>query len=132
MCRKPVSVTWREPDAVVLCLECTPNVIEDDTGEVDTDKKGDGRRDKDDEEEWGRIPIPQSDDSYSTGEWLSEESEKNEDNQDRHKKKYLNCFMAFLIAPRKDERVVTKDGKILDVNECPTIEGKQQAVTSLT
>jgi hypothetical protein len=62
----------------ILCLECTPNVIEDNALGNSTSKKGDGRRERDDEEEWGRIPIPQSDDSYSTEGWLSDESEQEE------------------------------------------------------
>jgi hypothetical protein len=128
MCRKPVSVTWQASDKFILCQECAPNVIEDEMGEVDEDQRRDGRRDRDDEDEWGGIPIPQSDDSDSTYEWLSEDSENNEENKNNNKKKYLNCFMAFLIAPRKDGRVLNKDGTIIDINECPTTKGQQQTV----
>jgi hypothetical protein len=66
MCRKPVSTTLLASDSELLCLEYTPNVIEDNAVGKSTSKKGDRRRERDDEEEWGRIPIPQSDDSYST------------------------------------------------------------------
>jgi hypothetical protein len=96
-------------------------------------KRGLEKEERDDEEEWGRIPIPQSDDSDSTDEWLSEEPDKYEststDEQDRNKKGYLNCFMAFLIAPRKDGRALTKDGKIIDVNDCSTTKEEQSEVT---
>jgi hypothetical protein len=125
----PVSVTWPTSERFILCMECAPNVIEDDMGTINKDTKREGRRDKDDEEEWGGIPIPHSDDSSSTDEWLSEEPDNNEDNKDDHDKNYLNCFVAFLIAPRKDGRVLTKDGQIINVNECPIIQGQQQAVT---
>ncbi len=60
---------------VILCRECTPHVIEDDLTANQEDKQGDERRDRDSEEEWGGIPIPQSDDSQSTGDYLSDESE---------------------------------------------------------
>ena len=84
MCHKPVTITWQAAsEKVILCKECAPNVIEDDMGQVDEDQRRNGRRDRDDEEEWGGIPIPQSDDSDSTDEWLSEESETNEDNKDK-------------------------------------------------
>ena len=97
-------------------------------GKVDEDQRRDGRRDRDDEEEWGGIPIPQSDDSDSTDEWLSEESDNNEENKNNNKAKYLNCFVSFLIAPRKDGRVLKKDGTIIDINGCPPITGQQQTV----
>jgi hypothetical protein len=58
MCRKPVSTTLLASDSELVCLECTPNVIEDNAVGKSTSKKGDGRRERDDEEEWGRIPIP--------------------------------------------------------------------------
>ncbi len=37
--------------------------------------------------------------------------------------------MAFLIAPRKDGRVLTKDGHIIDVNDRSTKTGKQFILT---
>ena len=39
------------------------------------------------------------------------------------------AFMAFLIAPRKYGRVLTKDGQIIDVDDCSTTTGKQFTVT---
>ncbi len=78
MCHKPVTITWIENDTAFLCLECTPTVIEGDTVGESTNTKGDGRRERNDEEEWGRIPIPQSDDSYSTEGWLTDDSDQDE------------------------------------------------------
>jgi hypothetical protein len=68
-------------------------------------------------------PVPQSDDSYSTEGWLSDGSDQDEtnstSNRDRPKDKtqeYRNCVVAFMVAPRKDGRILTKDGNIIDVN----------------
>jgi hypothetical protein len=124
MCHKPVTIAWVENDTVFLCLECTPTVIKGDTVGESTNTKGDGRRERDDEEEWGRIPIPQSDDSYSTEGWLTDESDQDETNSTANNNKlkdkaqeYRNCVVAYLLAPRKDGRILTKDGNIIDVNE---------------
>jgi hypothetical protein len=43
------------------------------------EKQGYERNNREDEEEWTRIPIPQSDDSDSTEEWLSDDVEEEED-----------------------------------------------------
>ncbi len=92
------------------------------------------KKERDEEEEWGTIPIPQSDDSDSTDEWLSEEPNEYEStstyDQDQNKKGYLNCFMAFLIAPRKDGRVLTKDGQIIDVNDCSAQQQQENSLQS--
>jgi hypothetical protein len=89
------------------------------------------KAERDAEEEWGRIPIPQSDDSDSTDEWLSQEPEQHAstDDEDQNQKGYLNCFVAFLIAPRKDGRILTKEGKIIDVNDGSASNEKQQPTT---
>jgi hypothetical protein len=71
-CDKPVSSTVLDPDHMLLCWECKPNIIEEDTKENTSDKRGFGKAERDDEEEWKRIPIPTSDDS-SEGDWASEE-----------------------------------------------------------
>jgi hypothetical protein len=62
-----------------LCHDCAPNVIEDDVPADTTRKQGYERRDRDDEEEWGGIPIPRSDDSQSSGDYLSDDKEEEED-----------------------------------------------------
>ncbi len=137
MCRKPVSTTLLASDSEILCLECTPNVIEYNALGNSTNKKGDGRkRERDDEEEWRRIPIPQSDDLYSTEGWLSDDSEQEESTsttkRERHednKKEYRNCYLAFMLRPRKDGRILNKDGTILDVNDSLTNNVDQQEDT---
>ncbi len=127
-----MTVTWRENDTVILCLECTPTVIEDGTVEESTNTKGHGRRERNDEGEWGRIPIPQSDDSDSTEGWLSDESDQGEINPTTNKSNtmnYRNCFIAFLVASHKDGRILAKDGTIIDVNERPQNEVTQEDLT---
>jgi hypothetical protein len=46
MCQKPVSTTLLASDSELLCLECTPHVIEDNAVGNSTSKKGDGRRER--------------------------------------------------------------------------------------
>jgi hypothetical protein len=131
MCSKLVSTANMDPEVELFCKECDQELLELDCGYRSGEKADNvttrrlAKAERDDEEEWGRIPIPQSDDSDSTDEWLSEEPEQHESNQ----KGYLNCFVAFLIAPRKDGRVLTKEGKIIDVNDCSTSIEQQQATT---
>jgi hypothetical protein len=142
MCSKPVSAVDLDPEMELFCKKCDQELTKLDCGydrkKTDeqtgtTTNRGLEKEERDDEEEWGRIPIPQSDDTDSTDEWLSEEPNEYEststDDQDQNKKGYLNCFMAFLIAPRKDGRVLTKDGQIIDVDDCSTTTGKQFTVT---
>ena len=78
-CSKPVPTTSIKYDCAILCHECAPNVIEDDVPVETTEKQGYETRDRDDEEEWGGIPIPQSDDSQSSGDYLSDDTEEEED-----------------------------------------------------
>ncbi len=134
-----LQLTWTLRYVELFCRECDNELMELDCGyrsgeQADhATKRRVEKAERDDEEEWGIIPIPQSDDSDSTDEWLSQEPEQHEstDEQDQNQKGYLNCFVAFLIAPRKDGRVLTKEGKIIDVNNCPTsIEQKQATAWS--
>jgi hypothetical protein len=122
MCSKPVSTIDLDPEKELSCKECGQELKEEEQTDPTT-KRGMKKAERDDEEEWGRIPIPQSDDSYSSEEWLSEEPEQYEstssDDEDQRKKGYLNCFVAFLITPRKHGRILTKEGKIIDVNDGP-------------
>jgi hypothetical protein len=137
MCSRPVSTANLDPEMELFCKECDQELLELDCGyrsweQADNaTKRGLERAERNEEEEWGRIPIPQSDDSNSTDVWLSEEPEQHEststDDQDQSQKGYLNCFVAFLIAPRKDGRVLTKEGKIIDVNDGSTSNEQQQA-----
>ena len=50
-CRKPVSTTSLDPHRVLLCYECTPNVIHEDSYDLHIGQTGYERRDRDDEEE---------------------------------------------------------------------------------
>jgi hypothetical protein len=129
-----------DPEVELFCRECDQELTELDCGydrwkgdeQTDlTPKRGMEKAERDDEEEWGRIPIPQSDDSDSTDEWLSQEPEQHAstDDEDQNQKGYLNCFVAFLIAPRKDGRILTKEGKIIDVNDGSASNEKQQPTT---
>jgi hypothetical protein len=84
MCSKPVSTTNLDPEVELFCQECGKDLTELDCGfdENISPKRGMERRDRDDEEEWGRIPITQSDDSDDEL-WLDElhspESEQQEE-----------------------------------------------------
>jgi hypothetical protein len=84
MCSKPVSTTNLDPEVELFCQECGKDLTELDCGFDDSinPKRGMERRDRDDEEEWGRVPIPQSDDSDDEP-WLDEshspESEQKEE-----------------------------------------------------
>jgi hypothetical protein len=80
-CLKPMSSTSLNPHWMLLCYECTPNVINDDSYDLNEGKTGYERRDRDDEEEWGGVPIPQSDDSSSSE---SEEEENSGPSKRRH------------------------------------------------
>ena len=62
-------------------------------------------------EEWGGIPIPQSDDSSST------DSEEEEESGPRKRDRNKDDSLAYLVGPRRDGRVLNKDGTIIDVNE---------------
>jgi hypothetical protein len=57
-CNKPVSTTSRDLNRELLCDDCTPTVIEDDQpGQINA-KQGSEKSNREDEEEWTRIPIP--------------------------------------------------------------------------
>jgi hypothetical protein len=121
-----------------LCQECAPNVIEDEIIGNSTGKKGRyyERMDKDDEEEWGRIPIPQSDDSYSTEDWFSDETKVEEDdhNQGNYYQGILTLqsnALAYMVGPRKDGRILTKAGTIIDLN-VPTVNNPVRQADRIT
>jgi hypothetical protein len=120
-CSKPVTTTNLVQNRTILCNECAPHVIKDDLPTRTEGKQGHEKRERDSEEEWGGIPIPQSDDSQSTEDYPSDESD--------HEKTQvmMGCVhvtlrqkgdeLAFLLAPRLDGKVINKDGLILDPNE---------------
>ena len=96
---------------MLLCYECTPNVIHEDSYDLHIGQTGYERRDRDDEEEWQGVPIPQSDDSSST------DSEEEEENGTRYRDRNKDDTLAYLVGPRRDGRILNKDGTIIDVNE---------------
>ena len=147
MCSKPVSTTNLDPELELFCQECGRNLTELDCGFDDNikPKRGMERRDRDDEEEWGRIPIPQSDDSDNEP-WLDESSspESEQEEEDvtigppvmRKQEGFSqNALMivnnhvsvnkestedfAFRNGPRRDGSIRKKDGSILTVDEQP-------------
>ncbi len=84
-------------------------------------KAGHEKRERDSEEEWRGIPIPQSDDSQSTEDDLSDESD-HEKTQAMMGCVYITLRqrgdgLAFLLAPRLDGKIMKKDGLIIDTNE---------------
>ena len=124
LCNKPVSTL--NPKNKFTCFECKRYIAENEGQENDTTTQGLGKTDKDDEEEWGRIPIPQSDDSDEDT-WLDEapksESEEEETigshtptkkiKQGEHKNKKFTEDLAFRYGPRRDGIVKMKDGTLL-------------------
>ncbi len=144
MCSKPVSTTNLDPEVELFCQECGKDLTELDCGFDDNinPKRGMERRDRDDEEEWGRIPIPQSDDSDDEP-WLDEshssESEQEEEdvtletpamgkekfsqnalmivNNPMHVNKESTEDFAFRNGPRRDGIVRRKDGIVRSVTK---------------
>ena len=82
-----------------------------------TGKQSYERRDRDDEEEWGGIPIPQSDDSQSSGDYLSDDTEEEEDESASLTSRQRSDDLAFLLAPRLDGKIKGKKGLVIDLNE---------------
>ncbi len=75
-CNKPASTTNLDTTHTLLCLECVPGRVTPEREDlVKTTKlfhkQGMEKTGRDDEEEWGGIPIPQSDDSDDEY-WLDE------------------------------------------------------------
>jgi hypothetical protein len=145
MCSKPVSTTNLDPEVELFCQECGKDLTELDCGFDDNinPKRGMERRDRDNEEEWGRIPIPQSDDSDDEP-WLDEshspESEQEEDdvtfetpatgkekfsqnariivNNPMHvNKESTEEDFAFRNGPRRDGVVRRKDGSLIIIDD---------------
>jgi hypothetical protein len=144
MCSKPVSTTNLDPELELFCQECGKNLTELDCGFDDNinPKKGMERRDRDDEEEWGRIPIPQSDDSDDEP-WLdesrsTESGQEEEDvtfdtpamgkgkfsqnalmvvNNPMHVNKESTEDFAFRNGPRRDGIIRKKDGSLIIIDD---------------
>jgi hypothetical protein len=144
MCSKPVSTTNLDPEVELFCQECAKDLTELDCGFDDNinPKRGMERRDRDDEEEWRRIPIPQSDDSDNEP-WLDEshspESEQEEEDVTFEtpatgKEKYSQIALmivnntmqvnkestedfAFRNGPRRDGIIRKKDGSFIIIDD---------------
>jgi hypothetical protein len=140
MCSKPVSTTNLNPELELFCEECDQELMDLNCGyrsgeQADNmTKRGLEKTERDDEEEWGRVPIPQSDDSDSAEGWLSDESDDHDTHSTKETKdkaqEYRNCVVAFMVAPRKDGRILTKEGNIIDVNEPLPIRATKQHTQS--
>ncbi len=150
MCSKPVSLTNLDPEVELFCQECGNDLTRLD-GEleenVNTQRRME-RRDKDDEEEWGGIPIPQSDDSEDEP-WFEEShsSESEQGDEDvtpvmGNKKGFSQNVLtivsntllinkqstedfAFRNGPRRDGIIQRKDGSLITIDECPHPEQSQ-------
>jgi hypothetical protein len=139
-----VSTTNLDPEVELFCQECGKDLTELDCGFDDNinPKRRMERRDRDDEEEWGRIPIPQSDDS-DVEPWLdgsqSPESEQEEEdvtfetpatgkekfsqnalmivNNPMHVNKESTEDFAFRDGPRRDGIIRKKDGSLIIIDD---------------
>ncbi len=133
LCDKPVSARHLNTGYILICVACTHKRDHVEDNERPSDKRG-GRRDKDDEEEWGSIPIPQSDDSddeYWLEELTSTESESEQEEEDVSRQSLRKRVatpnneirdrvnntndLAFLIGPRRDGIIRQRNGKLLTI-----------------
>ncbi len=141
MCSKPVSSINLNPDVELFRKECNEDLTALDCGYSPKDqtdkptKKGLEKAGRDDEEEWGRIPIPQSDDESESDTWLDESDSSDKkrnirpaclvsvttafDNEPniQVKERKVNWpttdDLAFRHGPRRDGTILMKDGSIL-------------------
>ena len=144
MCSKPVSTTNLDPELELFCQRCGEDLTQLDCGFDDNinPKRGMERRDRDDEEEWGRIPIPQSDDESEGDTWLdeSDDSEAERDIRPACVVRVETAFnrepnikigkykinrqttddFAFRHGPRRDGTILRKDGSTLDLYDLNT------------
>ena len=138
LCDKPVSSSNMDERTMLTCWECKRTIIENE-GQENEDGAGDkGKKDKDDEEEWGRIPIPQSDDSEDEP-WLEESQSPDSEGENKtpttsNKKGFSQNVLtiasntllvdrqstedfAFRNGPRKDGIIQRKDGSLITLDE---------------
>jgi hypothetical protein len=145
MCSKPVSTTNLDPEIELFCEECDQELVKLDCGYRSREqtgmptKRGMEKTEKDDEEEWGRIPIPQSDEPDNEpwfGGSSSPESEQEEEDttvdspeKGQEKGRSQNALMivnkpklvnkeytedfAFRNGPRRDGNIRKKDRTII-------------------
>jgi hypothetical protein len=165
-CDKSTSTTNFDTTYTLLCLECAPGRVTPEREDLVKatkllHKKGLEKAERDDEEEWGRIPIPQSGDSADDY-WLDDDSSaeseseqyeaepgpsvlssrKPDDDSDdassnlisqaqrtstsptKEEKTQMSMSnfddLAFLIDPRRDGSIKSKDDTVLTLNELTT------------
>jgi hypothetical protein len=111
MCSKPVSTTNLDPEVELFCQECGKDLTELNCGFNDNEqginpKRGMERRERDDEEEWGRIPIPQSDDESEGDTWLDES-----DDSDKERDIRPACVVSVETAFNKEPNVEVGENK---------------------
>ncbi len=124
----------------LFCQQCGEDLTKLDCGFDDdiNPKRGKERRDRDDEEEWGRIPIPQSDDESEGDTWLDESDDSDQEHnlrsacvvsvktmfnkepnitmKNRINKPVTDDFV-FRHGKRRDGNILRKDGTILTLYE---------------
>ncbi len=84
-CNKPISTSNLDITYALLCPEFSPGRVTPENEGIAKDtqpsyEEGVGRTERDDEEEWDGIPIPQSDDSDDEY-WLDENSDDESDSE---------------------------------------------------
>jgi hypothetical protein len=67
---------------MLICWECKPNIVEEETKENKNEKRGFEKATKDDEEEWKRIHIPTPSDDSSDEYWLDESPRSKTENEE--------------------------------------------------
>jgi hypothetical protein len=145
MCSKSVSITHLDPEVELFCRDCEKDLtrLDCEFENKNNPKKGMERRDRDDEEEWGRFPIPQSDDSENEPwfDWSpSPESEQDDEdvpcdttaksNEKGFSQNVLiivsNTLLvnkqstedfAFRNVPRRDGIIRRKDGTLITIDD---------------
>jgi hypothetical protein len=135
----------------LFCQQCGEDLTKLDCGFDDNinPKRGMERRDRDDEEEWGRIPIPQSDDESEGDTWLDESDDSDQERnlksacvvsvktmfneepnitrKDNRINKPVTDDFVFRHGQRRDGNILRKDGSILtlyELNPLKVIETK--------
>jgi hypothetical protein len=125
----------------LFCQQCGEDLTKLDCGFDDNinSKRGMERRDRDDEEEWGRIPIPQSDDESEGDTWLDESDDSDQEcnlksacvvsvktmfneepniaRKDNRINKPVTDDFVFRHGQRRDGNILRKDGSILTLYE---------------
>jgi hypothetical protein len=143
MCSKPVSSANLDPNLELYCKECDEELITLDCGYMsgvktnNLTKKGLEKVERDDEEEWGRIPILQSDDESKGDTWLDEsdgsdqerdirpacvvsvetafDREPNVRTMENKVNRLTTDNFAFRHGPRRDGTILMKDGSIINI-----------------